>query len=78
MEQKFFLTQVKRSTMGTYEKGVVVKDTLNDAKQSAHAYLGAYGYGHDVNINYVACHIMDMGGNILFRDIDNRIEEVTP
>lgn len=78
MEQKFFLTQVKRTTLGIYEKGVVVKDTLDAAKQSAHAYLGAYGYGNDASIIYTACFIMDMAGNVLFRDVDNRLPKPEP
>lgn len=40
---KFFLVQVKR-TNGTIEKGVVVKDSYDDACQSYHAYLGAYTF----------------------------------
>ena len=72
-EQKFFLTQIKRNVSGVYEKGVVVKDTLASAKQSAHAYLGAYGYGNDSNINYVACFIYDMEGNSYMKETDNRI-----
>lgn len=73
MEKKFFLTQVKRTNLGVYEKGVVVKDTLDAAKQSAHAYLGAYGYGNDASIVYVFCYIADIDGNVLFREVDNRI-----
>ena len=38
---KYFLVRVKR-TSGTMEKGVEVKDTLDDARQSYHAYMGAY------------------------------------
>lgn len=56
-----FLVQIKR-TNGTYEKGVVVKDDLNGARQSYHAYLGAYGYGHDPNTDYVQCEIIDSYG----------------
>lgn len=55
---KYFLVQVKR-TNGTIEKGVVVKDTLDAARQSFHAYLGAYGYGHDANTDYVMVEIID-------------------
>lgn len=72
MERKFFLTQVKR-TNGTYEKGVVVKDTLDAARQSFHAYLGAYGYGQQANTDYVAVFIMDMEGNVLDHCVDNRL-----
>lgn len=73
MEDKYFLTQIKR-TNGNYEKGVVVKDTLDAARQSYHAYLGAYGYGHDANTDYVACYIMGMHGETYDSMIDDRIQ----
>lgn len=72
MEEKFFLTQIKR-TNGNYEKGVVVKDTLDGARQSYHAYLGAYGYGHDAKTDYVACYIHGMHGETYDAMIDDRI-----
>ena len=72
MEEKFFLTQIQRKN-GEYTKGVVVKDTLDDARQSFHAYLGAYGYGHDNTIDYVACYIADLEGRITDSIVDNRI-----
>jgi hypothetical protein len=72
-EEKFFLTQIKR-TNGTYEKGVVVKNNLEDAKQAYHAYFGAYGYNHDANTDYVQCLIYDINGTIVFGpEVDNRI-----
>lgn len=74
MENKFFLTRVKR-TNGTYEKGVEVKDSENEARQSFHAYLGAYGYGHDANTDYVAVYIASMDGAVIVSCVDNRIEE---
>lgn len=64
MENKFFFHQIKR-TNGTFDKGIVVKDTFDDAKQSYHAYLGAYAYRHDANTDHVQCMITDMYGNIL-------------
>ena len=54
--EKFFLHQIKR-TNGTIEKGIVVKDSYEDALQGYHAYLGAYGYNHDANTDYVQCSI---------------------
>ena len=62
MENKFFLHQIKR-TNNSYEKGIVVKDSYNDARQGYHAYLGAYAYGHDPNTDYVQCEITDMSGS---------------
>lgn len=58
---KFFLVQVKR-TNNVIEKGVVVKDTFDDAKQSYHAYLGAYAFKHDPNTDYVMVEILDSKG----------------
>lgn len=69
---KYFLTQVKH-TNGVWEKGVVVKDTLDAARQSYHAYLGAYGYGHDETTDYVAVYIVDINGSYLDTCVDNRI-----
>lgn len=68
---KCFLVQIKR-TNGTYEKGVVVKDTLDGAKQSFFAYLGAYGYGHDTNTDYVAVYIITDDGRCVKSEIDDR------
>jgi len=58
---KFFLVQIKR-TNGTIEKGVVVKDTLEEVSQSYHAYLGAYAFGKDANTDYVMVEILDSKG----------------
>lgn len=58
---KYYLVQVKR-TNGTIEKGVVVKDTLDAAKQSFHAYLGAYAYGNNKDTDYVMVEILDGKG----------------
>lgn len=66
MENKFFLHQIKR-TNGSIDKGIVVKDTLEGAKQSYHAYLGAYAYGQNAETDFVSCHITDLlsGGMVL-------------
>lgn len=77
MEEKYFLTQITR-TDGVYEKGVVVKDTLHAARQSFHAYLGAYGYGNAANTDYVACYINGIDGVQYDRMIDNRIPAPAP
>lgn len=58
---KFYLVQIKR-TNDTITKGVVVKDTFDDAKQSYHAYLGAYAYGHEAGTDYVMVEILDGKG----------------
>ena len=71
---KWFLVQIKR-TNGTYEKGVVVKDSEDAAKQSFFAYLGAYGFGHDANTDYVAVYILTDDGRIVKNEIDDRRQE---
>lgn len=71
MENKFFLVQIKH-TNNIWEKGVVVKNTLDDARQSYHAYLGAYGYGHDANTDYVQCQIIGDNGATYDSMIDDR------
>lgn len=74
MEEKYFLVQIKH-TNGTWEKGVVVKDTLDAARQSYHAYLGAYGYGNQAGTDYVACYVFGQNGATYDSMIDNRIAE---
>lgn len=75
IEEKYFLVQIKH-TSGTWEKGVVVKDTLDAARQSYHAYLGAYGYGKDANTDYVAVQIFgDTGATFDFTIDDRRTPE---
>ena len=61
---KFFLHQIKH-TNGSYEKGIAVKDSLDDALQSYHAYFGAYAYGHDTNTDFVHCMITDAYGSVV-------------
>ena len=63
-ENKFFMHQIKR-TGGTIDKGIVVKDTYEAAKQSYHAYLGAYAYGQSANTDFVSCMITDMLSGIV-------------
>lgn len=67
-ENKFFLHQIKR-TNGTFDKGIVIKDTFEGAKQSYHAYLGAYAYGQNAGTDFVSCIITDMlSGIVLLRE----------
>ena len=73
MEEKYFLVQIQRKN-GEYTKGVVIKNTLDAARQSFHAYLGAYGYGNDATIDYVQCMIIDINGMVRDSIVDNRIE----
>lgn len=67
MENKFFLHEIKR-TNGTIEKGIVVKDTYDGAKQGYHAYLGAYAYGNNTETDFVSCMITDISGMVLLSE----------
>jgi len=62
--EKYFLHEIKR-TNGTIEKGIVVKDTFEAAKQGYHAYLGAYAYGQDAKTDFVSCMITNANGALL-------------
>lgn len=66
-ENKFFLHQIK-CTNGTYDKGIVVKDTFEAAKQSYHAYLGAYAYGQNADTDFVSCMITDQLSGIVLME----------
>lgn len=70
MENKFFLHEIKR-TGETINKGIVVADTYDAAKQGYHAYLGAYAYNHEANTDFVSCMITDMSGMVLMSETWN-------
>ena len=67
MRNTFFLHQIKR-TGGTIDKGIVVKDSYEAAKQSFHAYLGAYAYGQNADTDFVSCEITDIYGARLMNE----------
>lgn len=71
----FFLHQIKR-TNNTVEKGIVVKNDFDAAKQSYHAYLGAYAYNHDPATDYVSVMITDMTGGIRLNEVWPNPDEV--
>ncbi len=76
--EKYFMARIKR-TNGTIDKGLEVKDTYDAAKQSYHAYLGAYAYEHDAATDYVACYIVDSHGNRLMWEVwDNTQPQPEP
>ena len=62
----FFIHEIKK-TGNQYEKGIVVKETIEEAKQVYHAYLGAYAYGKDVNTVFVDCMITEENSNIILQ-----------
>lgn len=62
MENKYFMHRIKHTigeNDGTWDKGIEIHDTEDSAKQSYHAYMGAYAYGHANNVDYVKCRIDD-------------------
>ena len=70
----YFLVQIYRTKDNeTYTKGVVVKESLDAARQGFHSYLGAYGYGNNPNIDYVQCLVIDSEGRVRDNVVDNRI-----
>lgn len=77
MENKFFLVQIQRKNE-VWNKGVVVHDSLDAARQGYHAYLGAYGYGHDDTVDFVECMIVDMNGVVRNSCVDDRIPRPEP
>lgn len=75
MENKFFVHEIKR-TGEAINKGIVVADTFDAAKQGYHAYLGAYAYGHEQNTDFVSCMITDMTGTVLMDETWNAPAQV--
>ena len=64
----YFVHQVQHNkTNDTWTKGIVVKsdpdkDNQAAALQAYHAYLGAYGYGNNADIDYVYCRLTSASG----------------
>lgn len=76
-ENMFFMHRIKR-TNGTFDKGIEVKDSYAAAKQSYHAYLGAYAYGQNPDTDFVSCHITDMSGMALMAETWRKPAEPEP
>lgn len=73
MENKFFLTRIRR-TSNAFDKGVEVHDTLESAKGAYYAYLGAYGYGRHTETDFCSTLISDMTGAIIIKDTWTKAE----
>ena len=76
-ETMYFLHQIKH-TNGAYEKGIVIKDTFELAKQGYHAYLGAYAYGQQAQTDFVSVAISDTNGTILMAETWQKAVEPEP
>ena len=73
MDGVFFMHRIKHTKSGTWDKGIEVKSTAGAdnyaaARQSFHAYLGAYAYGNVADVDYVACKITDIYGTVLMEE----------
>lgn len=68
MGNKFFIHEIRGHDGTIDNKGIVVAETYDAAKQGYHAYLGAYAYGHDSNTDFVSCMITDMTGSVLMAE----------
>lgn len=77
MENKFFLTRIKR-TAGVFDKGCEVHNTLDNAKGAYYAYLGAYGYGREANTDFCSVIISDMSGTIIAKETWVKLTEQIP
>ena len=74
---KYFMHRIKHNkTTDAWDKGIEVKDTLDDARQSYHAYLGAYGYGHDADTDYVQVEVTAETFSDTVADITRRENEL--
>ena len=68
MEVIYLLTQAKR-TNGTVTKGCSVHPTADAARQAFHAYLSAYGYGHETGTDWCYAAVNDSNGAVVERPV---------
>jgi len=80
MENTYFMHRIKHTAGDnpSWDKGIEVHETEAAARQSYHAYLGAYAYDHATNVDYVKCRVDDiMSGNAILEEewIKAEVEE---
>lgn len=69
MDSKYyFFHDIKGQNGEIVKKGIAVKNSFEDAKQSYHAYLGAYAYGHEEVTDFVSVFISDMDGRVVMSE----------
>ena len=68
MENQFYIHEIRGKNNEIANKGIVVAETYDAAKQGYHSYLGAYAYGHDENTDFVSCMITDKSGSVLMAE----------
>ena len=67
--EKVFLARVKRTkATGVIDKGLEVRNDIDDARQGFHAYMAAYAYGHDQTVDYVQCVVFNPENMILMSE----------
>ena len=59
MKNKFFMHKTRMAGDEVIDKSTEAHDTYDSAKQSMHAYLGAYAYGHETGTTFVQAFITD-------------------
>jgi uncharacterized protein (DUF305 family) len=72
---KYFLHQIRGHQETIDNKGIVVADTIDSARQGYHAYLGAYAYGNNADTDFVSCMITNQYGGIEMSETWNRKPE---
>ena len=66
---KVFLARIKRiKATGVIDKGLEVRNDMDDARQGYHAYMAAYAYGHDATVDYAQCVVFDSNNLILLSE----------
>lgn len=71
MENQFYIHEIRGNNNIIDNKGIVVAETYDSARQGYHAYLGAYAYGHDENTDFVSAMITDKTGAVLMAETWN-------
>jgi len=70
MSEVVFLARAKRNAeTGVIDKGLEVRQSLDDAKQGFHAYMAAYAYGHDQTVDKVWCLVFDEGNMVRIGEV---------
>ena len=77
MEVIYLLTQAKR-TNGTISKGCSVHNTADAARQAFHAYLSAYGYGHEQGTDWCYADVNDSNGVVIEKPVTWEAAEPEP
>jgi len=71
MKNLFFIHEIRGKNNTIDNKGIVVAETYDAAKQGYHAYLGAYAYGNNPDTDFVSAMITDKTGSVLMAETWN-------